>query len=229
VAAGKTDLSLDGNTLVNNSSSIRVSWRLLFTLVLLAATLMASKLADSGKSASLAQPLDSIGASIAGFSGSGENLPLGPGALAALKCDAYLSRSYRKSGIEADLFIAYYAQQRSGESMHSPKHCLPGAGWEIWNYGSTDVEADGRSFKINKYSISHEDDRRLVLYWYQSKTRIIASEYLGKVLLARDALLRHSTAGSIVRIIVPDRPGALESAREFASGIIPQVHRCFAN
>jgi EpsI family protein len=214
---------------VNNSLSIRTSWRLILTLVLLAATLMASKLADSGKSTSLAQPLDSIGTSIAGFIGNGVNLPLGPGAWAALKCDAYLSRTYRKSGIDADLFIAYYAQQRSGESMHSPKHCLPGAGWEIWDYGSTDVGANGRDFKINKYSISHEGDRRLVLYWYQSKTRIIASEYLGKVLLARDALLRHSTAGSIVRIIVPDQPGALESARDFASGVIPQVQRCFSN
>jgi EpsI family protein len=214
---------------VNNSVVSRVSWRLILILILLAATLMASKLADNGRSASLARPLDSIGTSIAGFTGSGENLPLGPGALEALKCDAYLSRSYRKSGIDADLFIAYYAQQRSGESMHSPKHCLPGAGWEIWDYGSTDVGADGHNFTINKYSIEHDGDRRLVLYWYQSKTRIIASEYLGKVLLARDALLRHSTAGSIVRIIVPDQPGVLQSARDLAAGIIPQVQRCFSN
>jgi EpsI family protein len=229
MAAGKTDFSFDGNTIVSNSSFSRVSWRLVLTVILLAATLMASKLADNRKSDSLAHPLDSIGTNIAGFTGNGENLPLGPGAWEALKCDAYLSRTYRKSQMDADLFIAYYSQQRSGESMHSPKHCLPGAGWEIWDYGSTDVPVGDRSFKINKYSISHDSDRRLVLYWYQSKTRIIASEYLGKVLLARDALLRNSTAGSIVRIIVPDQPGALESAREFASGIIPQVQHCFTN
>jgi EpsI family protein len=67
----------------------------------------------------------------------------------------------------------------------------------------------------------------LVLYWYQSKGRIIASEYTGKLLLARDALLQNSTAASIVRIIVPDQPGALESARELASGVIPQLQRRF--
>jgi EpsI family protein len=214
---------------VNHSFSSRVSWRLALIVVFLAATLMGSKVADNRKSESLAQPLDTIDTNIAGFTGNAENLPLGPGALEALKCDAYLSRVYRKSGVEADLFIAYYAQQRSGESMHSPKHCLPGAGWEIWDYASTDVPVDGRSFTINKYSISHEGDRRVVLYWYQSKTRIIASEYLGKILLARDALLRNSTAGSIVRIIVPDRPGVLDAARDFAAGIIPQVRHCFAN
>jgi len=67
----------------------------------------------------------------------------------------------------------------------------------------------------------------IVLYWYQSKKRIIASEYSGKILLAEDALLQNSTAASIVRIIVPDTSGALEAAAGFASELIPQVERCF--
>jgi hypothetical protein len=67
----------------------------------------------------------------------------------------------------------------------------------------------------------------IVLYWYQSKERIIASEYSGKILLAKDALLQNGTAASIVRIIVPDTPGALETASGFAAELIPQVERCF--
>jgi EpsI family protein len=214
---------------MNDSFSPRISWRLAFTVILLGATLMASRLADSRKPESLAQPLDSINENIAGFSANRENLPLGPGVWSALRCDAYLSRIYRKPGVEADLFVAYYAQQRSGESMHSPKHCLPGSGWEIWDYANTNIPVGDRTYRVNKYSISHDSDRRLVLYWYQSKTRIIASEYLGKVLLTRDALLRNSTAGSIVRIIVPDRPGEIDAARDFAAGVIPQVQHCFGN
>ena len=97
--------------------------------------------------------------------------------------------------------------------MHSPKHCLPGAGWEIWDYGSLDVAANGRNYTVNNYAIANSGQRMRVLYWYQSKGRIIASEYMGKILLARDALFQNSTAASIVRIIVPDQPGALEAAR----------------
>ena len=113
--------------------------------------------------------------------------------------------------------------------MHSPKHCLPGAGWEIWDYGSSNIAMGGRNFEVNKYSIQNGGDRRLVLYWYQSKGRIIASEYMGKILLARDALLQNSTAASIVRIIVPDQPGALEYARDFASELIPEVQHAFGD
>ena len=203
-----------------------LSWHAVLTVLLLAATLAASNLTSYRKSELLAQPLDRIALRISGFTGY-DNASLSDRVLERLMPTSYLSRTYRKTGRQVDLFIAYYAQQRAGESMHSPKHCLPGAGWEIWDYGTAEIPVNGRRFKINKYSISREGQRMLVLYWYQSKGEIIASEYMGKILLARDALLQNSTAGSIVRITVPDQPGALEDARDFASELIPQVSRCF--
>jgi len=66
-----------------------------------------------------------------------------------------------------------------------------------------------------------------VLYWYQSSSRIIASEYLGKFLLMRDAALNGRTDGAMVRIIVPDQPQAVQQAEEFASQLIPHMERCF--
>jgi EpsI family protein len=198
------------------------------TFLLLAATLTASKLASNRVTASLAEPLDTIGRQILGYTGT-DNPPITENVLKELKPTSYLVRNYTKGALKADLFIAYYAQQRAGESMHSPKHCLPGAGWEIWNYKTAEIPVGAETVKVNEYSISHEGERRLVLYWYQSRNRIIASEYLGKVLLARDTLLQSSTAASIVRIIVPDQPGASAEARSLAAAIIPQMQRCFGN
>lgn len=195
---------------------------------LLSATLVASKLSQPRVPEFLTQPLDTIPWNIAGFEGSPDP-PLSEGVLGKLAADSYLLRTYRAGTEQIDLFVAFYARQRAGESMHSPKHCLPGAGWEIWNYGSTQIPVKGRNVTINEYSISHAGDRRLVLYWYQSKTRIVASEYLGKILLARDAFMQNSTAGSIVRIIVPDRPGTLRQARQFATELVPDIQRCFGS
>jgi EpsI family protein len=196
------------------------------TLVLLGATLVASKMTAHRRSGELATPLETLPRQIGEFSGT-DNPPLKENVLKELKATQYLSRTYRRPGLDADLFIAFYAQQRAGESMHSPKHCLPGAGWEIWDYGAVDVPANGRVFRINKDYINHEGNRRVVLYWYQSKERIFASEYIGKILLARDALIRNSTAAAIVRIIVPDRPGVAGEASAFASELIPEIQRCF--
>jgi len=208
---------------------MRVRWPFHFwaTVLLLGVTAAFSKVSADRKPEDLAQPLDTISRNIEGFVAS-DNPPLTDGVLAELKPTSYLARTYtRQDGSGLDLFIAYYAQQRAGESMHSPKHCLPGAGWEIWDYGNTPIRAAGQAYIVNQYSISREGQRRLVLYWYQSKQRIVASEYLGKLLLARDSLLRNSTAGSIVRIIVPDNPAALAQSRLFAAEIIPQMARCF--
>jgi EpsI family protein len=193
---------------------------------MLSATLVASKISEPRVPEPLTQPLETIPQTIAGFHGSADP-PLGEAVLRKLLADSYLLRTYRNGTTDAGLFIAFYARQRAGENMHSPKHCLPGAGWEIWNYGSTEIPVNNRAVKVNEYSISRAGDRKLVLYWYQSKTRVVASEYVGKLLLARDALMQNSTAGSIVRIIVPDRPGALENARRFAAELIPYVQRCF--
>jgi len=149
--------------------------------------------------------------------------------LKALVPTNYLSRTYRKAESQLDLFIAYYSQQRAGESMHSPKHCLPGAGWEIWQHDSSTVSVNGSAVQINKYSIQNAGNRLLMFYWYQSANRIIASEYLGKILLARDTLLTGRTGGSIVRITVPDKPGADQDAIAFTVKLIPEVQRCLVS
>jgi len=203
-----------------------VSVHLVATCLLLATTLAASKITTFRRPKYLAQPLETISRQIAGLDAL-DNPPLADDVLLQLRPTSYLSRKYLSGDTKADLFIAYYAMQRPGESMHSPKHCLPGAGWDIWDQGTLEIPVNGRKFKVNRQFISREGVRMVVLYWYQSKERIVASEYSGKILLARDALLQNSTAASIVRIIVPEGPGAVQTASAFAAGVIPQMERCF--
>jgi EpsI family protein len=177
----------------------------------------------------LARPLNAIDTAIADWAASTTDRTLDSRVLSRLVPTSYLSRTYRKQELSLDLFIAYYSVQRAGESMHSPKHCLPGGGWEIWRHGAEEVRVDGRTHTINKYSIENNGARMLMFYWYQSASRIVASEYMGKVLLARDTLLTGRTAGSIVRIVLPDRPEAADEGAKFAAAIIPEVERCFTS
>jgi EpsI family protein len=206
--------------------SARISSRFAVTLAFLLGTLVASGLTARRISQPLALPLEQIDSNILGWKAIGEQT-LPPGTLKALDATSYLSRSYRKGDSELGLFVAFYAQQRAGESMHSPKHCLPGAGWEIWQQGFASVRVNGEQFEINQDRIENLGSRQLMFYWYQSRNRIIASEYLGKLFLARDTLVSGQTAGSIVRIILPDTAGARQEGLEFATKLIPAVWRSF--
>jgi EpsI family protein len=207
----------------------QASWQFVAVVGLLGATALASTLTERRKPAFLGRPLNQIDRRINGWQ-AGADETLEASVLSVLKPTEYLSRSYTSGNAPPlGLFISFYAQQRAGESMHSPKHCLPGSGWEIWKHDSAKVPYKGGFAEINKFSIQNGGRRFLVFYWYQSRNRIVASEYLGKFLLVRDSLFDNQTSGSIVRITVPDDAESAAQGEKFAAAIIPQVQRCFGD
>ena len=195
-------------------------------VAILAVTLGVSQLSERRRPDSMESPLKSLSSDISGWQYE-QDAPMPLTAFRRLVPTDYISRIYSKKDERLGLFIAYYAEQRTGESMHSPKQCLPGSGWEIWRYGSANIRTDGHDLEINNYSIQKAGVRQTVLYWYQSRQRVIASEYLGKFLLVRDALFEGNTAGAIVRIVLPDRPEELKDGLDFAGGVMQEVRRCF--
>ena len=142
--------------------------------------------------------------------------------MSALRATDYLLRDYRLAdGQTANLYIGYYATQRDGASYHSPLNCLPGAGWNMVDPAMVTISLpNGQSFLANKYVIENGGNRHLMIYWYQGRGRMIASEYWGKIYTVMDSVrLRRSDAAMVrvmVRITASDA-AALESAREFAA------------
>ena len=109
--------------------------------------------------------------------------------------------------VPVSLFIGYFASQRTGQSIHSPQNCLPGAGWTFESSRYTDLTADnGKVFRVGEYVISDGTTRQFVLYWYQSHGRSIANEYSAKLHMIADAIRMNRTDGAIVRVITPVMP-----------------------
>jgi EpsI family protein len=208
--------------LITTSSSVPFA----ATAALLVATMSLAGLTERRLRENLAVPLSQIDSRIDGWTQFRQQ-QLDSQTMKTLDATSYVLRGFRKENSQLDLFIAFYEEQRAGESMHSPKHCLPGSGWEIWRQDSALVPVNGLPVKVNKYSIQNLGKRMLMFYWYQSKDRIVASEYVGKLLLARDTLMTGQTAAAIVRVTLPDIPGADQKGVEFVSQVIPQVQRCF--
>jgi EpsI family protein len=196
------------------------------TALMLAGTLAVSLSAGDRAPEPLKRPLDQIPANIQGWEGSQGPNPTDR-ELELLAATSYLSRTYRKQGRALDLWIAYYALQRAGESMHTPKNCLPAAGWEISNYDSARIPLDGRMEKINKFTVQNGENKVLVLYWYQTGDRVISNEYKGKIFLLWDAITKRRTNGSIVRITLPDTPQAARDGLSFAAAIMAQMRTAF--
>ena len=197
------------------------------TILLLSATLAASVWSEHRTPAALAGPLDSIGRDIAGWTATRDQ-QLTEAFVTSLAPTAYLSRDYRKGGSQLGLFVAFYAQQRAGESMHSPKHCLPGAGWEISDSRSVRLVVRGNETSINRNVVQRNGQWMLVLYWYQSPTRVFASEYEGKFSSGLGPNGQRLSRRSIVRLTLRDRPEDEQGAMNFARELIPQLSQCLS-
>ena len=158
--------------------------------------------------------------------------PLEEDVLRVLGVDDYLSRVYYQSPtVAVGLYMGFYGSQRQGDTIHSPLNCLPGAGWEPVSQGRVRIDnADGRGrdITVNRYIVQKGLDRQLVLYWYQSHGRVVASEYTSRLYLIHDAIRLNRTDGSMVRVIAPIKIDATDNgasaerlAEEFVRAIFP--------
>jgi len=131
--------------------------------------------------------------------------------LDVLKADDILNRVYctspncLKTGQgNASLFVAAFRTQRTGKTQHSPKNCLPGSGWVPLSSEEVTIDV-GRSapISVNRYVIAYGSQRSMVLYWYQSRDRVVANEYKAKFWVMADAIRLNRTDTALVRVIVP--------------------------
>ncbi|MEP6601576.1 MAG: exosortase C-terminal domain/associated protein EpsI [Nitrospirota bacterium] len=167
----------------------------------------------------------------------GKELGMQQNVLDVLKLSDYMMRVYipRKGIKDADksgqgttpiyLYVGYYQSQRTGATYHSPKNCLPGGGWQFMDSQQVPIVlANGEVANINKVLIQKGLEKQVILYWYQDRGRIIASEYWAKGFLVWDSMTKKRTDGSLVRISVPvkdSEESAYAMGFEFMREIFP--------
>lgn len=152
---------------------------------------------------------------------------------AVLKADDTLNRSYLLPGTVApvNLFVAFFRSQAAGVAPHSPKNCLPGSGFAPLNAGFVRIpaSASGETVEVNRYVVARGEEKTLVLYWYQTPKRIVASEYAAKFWLAADAVRYRRSDTSLVRVLVPIGPVSEEAAEQlavqFVQAVLPVLNR----
>jgi EpsI family protein len=136
-----------------------------------------------------------------------------------LKADDSMSRTYvDKDGVGLNLFVAFFKSQRAGVSPHSPKVCLPGSGWtpEDSQTLSVQVAAEQGPIEINRYAVSRGEYKSIVLYWYQTPHRVVASEYAAKLYLMADSLRYRRSDTWLVRVVSPVQNGDTQAAESRA-------------
>jgi len=149
-----------------------------------------------------------------------------------LGVDDSLLASYKSdNGKAVELYVGFYQSQKEGDLIHSPKNCMPGSGWNILKSSieTVDTVKDGKAETIDviKLILGKGSEKQVMLYWFQSRGRIISSEYMEKIWLVIDSITKHRTDGSFVRLISPvikSEDETLELLKGFTKDIYPHLN-----
>ena len=204
------------------------SWqRFVPVILLLAATVWAMEARGGNETLPAHKSLSDFPRQIANRQGI--DVPISPAELEVLGPGEYLMRSYPSTEGKppVNLYIAFFPSQRAGDTIHSPRNCLPGSGWSPIETGHADLRRPGRSaITVNRYVVAKGSEQNFVLYWYQAHGRVTSSEYWAKIFLVTDSIRLNRTDGALIRVNVPIRkPGdegsAERDAMEFAETMLP--------
>jgi EpsI family protein len=209
---------------------VKPQWRFWISVALLAGTALLLHARNRSEVIAPRPPLASFPHILGGWDSI--DVPLSQDVLDILGPGDFLLRDYQDSASSAnvDLFIAYFPSQRSGDAIHSPKNCLPGAGWSPVKADRITVQVPGHAeFPVNRYLIAKGDQRQLVLYWYWAHDRAVASEYAAKFYLVADSIREHRSDGSLIRVTTPLATNeSIEAGQRrllaFAGNIVPLIN-----
>jgi EpsI family protein len=153
--------------------------------------------------------------------------PVSPDSLDVLHADSILSLIYSDppEGWRGSLFVAWFQSQRGGASQpHSPQVCLPAAGWTPIVSDRVAMDTDGGQVSVNRYVATLGLDRVVVLYWYQTRGRVIASEWAAKFWVILDRLKEQRTDTSLVRVVVWNTGRSDDATTKAALGLAQRAY-----
>jgi EpsI family protein len=173
---------------------------------------------------------------------SSQDIPITEDTLAILGDGHFLNRLYSDPASSrqhlsppVSLFIGYFPTQRTGQSIHSPQNCLPGAGWTFASSKTIYLDGPGlKNYAVGEYLITNGTEKQVVLYWYLAHGRSIANDYVAKAYMMADAIRWNRTDGALVRLVTPLQPnesfdGAQVRVLKFADAFVPMLPRFIPN
>lgn len=156
--------------------------------------------------------------------------------LDVLMLDDYIMADYVEESAAAaptavNFYVAWYNSQRAGQSVHSPRSCIPGGGWTIQSIEQVEVadaQIGSQTLRVNRAIIENGANKQVVYYWFQQRGRVITNEYLVKWYLFWDSLTRQRSDGALVRLMaaVPEGKSLDQVEREvqaFARTLAPKL------
>jgi EpsI family protein len=149
--------------------------------------------------------------------------------LKVLRPSDYLSRTYSATnGDIISLYVGYHDGGPQSGSIHSPRQCLPGSGWNRLKDEVRTLNLDGRKISFVSAVYQKDEEKQLFLYWFQARDEILTNEYTLKFALIKNSVLANRRESAFIRLALDatdDEEAAIQSGEQFIRDFYPTIHR----
>ncbi|WP_321532698.1 exosortase C-terminal domain/associated protein EpsI [uncultured Desulfuromonas sp.] len=135
----------------------------------------------------------------------------------------YLYRVYVNDDKQlVTLYVGYHGGGPNSGPIHSPKHCLPGSGWQAVSEKSKALTIDGDEVQLVEAVYQHGDRREIFWYWYQVKGESLTNEYALKFAEILNSIRYRRRDSAFIRI-----SSIFQGADHVSSSAVEQFVRDF--
>lgn len=198
--------------------------RFLIVVILLSGTTLYTNLMSHGTPVPITRPLKEFPAKIDDWVGTTHFFS--KEVYDILGVDDSILRNYRNNqGNLISLYIGYYGSQKEGNIIHSPKNCMLGSGWQPIDLSKIEIDLPSGKVVASKMIVEKGLSKEVVLYWYQSGSRVIGNEYLQRLYFVWDAIRYNKTNAAFIRFTSPvfdnDYDKTIQQEVEFIKKVVP--------
>lgn len=193
--------------------------------VLMLVTAVSAELVKSKENTEIkSNPLVSFPLTIGQWNGESRAMEIGIADF--LELSDYTIINYRRDEDVINFYAAYYSNLKEGAFPHSPKLCIPGGGWEIYDMQQIKVS----NYDIRRVAIVKNEIKQIVYYWYQQGGKSLSDEYQLKWNTFLLSLTEGRTDTSLVRLVTVQKKGETESSADerlvaFLNEINPEIQK----
>jgi EpsI family protein len=187
----------------------------LCVLLALAALLVGLR-SERGAAPVAKKPLQQMFAQLGPWHGD-KDIPMDGKIVEALNLDDYLFRSYLRSRGDVTVYIGYYRSAKKVGAAHDPLICFQGQGWKI---NSRDggtlalVRHPGLNISYSSMLAERQDERQVVVYWFQANAKANANTQSQKVTMVLDRIAGRNEDNAFVRLSAPVGNETPEAVRQ---------------
>jgi len=143
-----------------------------------------------------------------------------------LNPDRYFAATYTNAaGDRVQLFFDYFSSRSMSRGIHSPRNCLPGAGWVIARSDDRSLTLENRFIPATRFYLSLGGSNQVMDFWYITRHGETSDDYTFKLFGLLSSLTFQPGDVAFVRIAAAGDSLSLAALESFEKIITLEIDR----